>query len=113
MAIGTKSRPRVLVTLDWDVLETVGRVARLQGRSKSALVRELVTELEPGLRRLADLGEAYESLEEQQRETLRRAVFDADERLGEPLQAAVTTAVEALQELDSLARAASKMTPPR
>lgn len=99
------SKPRVSITLEPHQAEVLERVARAQGSSISALVRELVEAVEPGLRRVADLAEAAERASEEQRDALRRAVLRIDEEVAEPLLAALGVGGEAWARVDDAIRA--------
>lgn len=87
-------RPRVSVVLDEDVAATVRQVAAMQGRSVSALIGELVTEMEPGLRRVVRLGEAIEQASQEQKEAIRLAVAESEKH-------AAALIGEAMEWLDS------------
>lgn len=82
-------RPRVSVVLDENVADTLRRVAAVQGRSVSSVVGDLVTEFEPGLRQVAELGEALDRLNGEQRDAVRRSVAAADQDIAGPLGHAI------------------------
>lgn len=110
------ARPRLSIVLDEGVHETIRRVAAVQGRSMSSVVAEMVTELEPGLRQVADLGEAMDRMSEVQRADWRRAVRTAGEEVGGPLEDAVKGFQEALNRLQKVSAevgADAALTPPK
>lgn len=82
-------RPRISVVLDEDVLDTLRRLATVEGRSVSKVVGELVSGLEPGLRPVVELGEAFESMTEARRAAVRAAVEAGEPGLVEPMRAAL------------------------
>lgn len=104
-------RPRVSVVLDADVVETLQRVGAVQGRSVSRIIGEILRELEPGLRKVADLGEAFDRLTAEQASSLKRAVHAADADLGAPLEDALGTVLQVLGRLDELATDAANPPP--
>lgn len=106
------TKPRLTVTLPEQVYATVQRVAAVQGGSMSSVIVELVESMEPGLRRIADLGEAMDRATEEQRQAMRDAVAVTDERLAGPLAEAMGISVEVLREYDRLAAGLSPDDPP-
>ena len=78
-------KPRLTVVLDLHQYEVLERVARVQGRSKGALVRDLVDSVLPGLERVAAFGEMLDEASDEVRATLRRSVTGADEAIGPEL----------------------------
>jgi hypothetical protein len=66
--------PRLQVILPRDVHSVIAKLARLQGRSQSALARELLTELAPVLSRVAVTLEAAQSLDSRGRAKFVRAL---------------------------------------
>lgn len=96
------SKPRLTITFEPHQAQTLERVAALDGRSVSALVRELVESLEPGLRRVAELGEATQRATEEQRAEIRAAVARIDQELAEPLAEAMGMSLAVMRELDEL-----------
>lgn len=94
--------PRLTVTFDEEHWITLRRLARVQGRSASAIIRELVAAVEPGLRRAADLGEAAAEATDDELEALRRAVAQVDEELALPMASALGLATRVLEETDDI-----------
>lgn len=98
----TGQRPRLSVTLEADVYETIQRVALVQGVSMSSVVQGLAREMEPGLRRVAELGEAMAAASASQRESIRRAIARTDEELAVPLADALGVSLEVLRRIDAV-----------
>lgn len=109
----TAVRPRVQVSLADDVAETVRRVAAVQGRSMSAVIGELVTEMEPGLRRVAELGEQLERVSVEQRAAIQRAIEWADAEVAPPLEQAFSAMSRGLDEAARVGAGNADLTPPR
>jgi len=104
-------RPRVSVVLDPPVYEIVSRVSAVQGRSMSAILSEMVTELSPGLLQVAELGEALERLTEAQRADWRAAVEATGQDVAGPLTDAVQGAAVALAKLQELSEGVLETAP--
>lgn len=96
-------KPRVTVTLEPYQAETLRRVSRVNGVSISSIIRDFVEAWEPGLRRIADLGEAMEQADAAQRAELAAALQRVDEELALPLQEALQTSTAALEAIDAVA----------
>lgn len=94
--------PRLTVTFDEEHWTTLRRLARVQGRSASAIIRELVEAVEPGLRRAADLGEAAAEATDDELDALRRAVAQVDEELALPMASALGLATRVIEETDDI-----------
>lgn len=94
--------PRLTVTFDEEHWITLRRLARVQGRSASAIIRELVEAVEPGLRRAADLGEAAAEATDDELDALRRAVAQVDEELALPMASALGLATRVIEETDDI-----------
>lgn len=93
-------RPRVSVVLDGEVLDTLQRVAAVQKKSVSRLVRELVTALEPGLRPVAAFGEAMEAADSARRAGVQAAVLRGEPELEAALAHAVAVFAKVSTEID-------------
>lgn len=65
--------------------EVLRRLAEMQGRSISAVIRELVDGVRPGLERVIELGEAYEAASLATREIMADATQAAEAELGPQL----------------------------
>lgn len=109
------ARPRVSVVLDEQVHETVRRVAAVQGRSLSRVVADLVSEMEPGLRQVADMGEAFQELTAEQVESVRRAVADVDAEISPTLRDGLVNLGLVVERLNGLVKAGGRpdSDPPR
>lgn len=107
------ARPRISVVVDESTLETLRRVAVVQGRSVSSVVGEMCQELEPGLRKVAELGEAYAAMSEAQKASMRLAVESTDERVARPLGEALEAVQSAFAEWQEIADGRDDLTPPR
>lgn len=94
--------PRLTVTFNEEHFTTLRRLARVQGRSASAIIRELVEAVEPGLRRAADLGEAAAEATDDELDALRRAVAQVDEELALPMASALGLATRVIEETDDI-----------
>jgi hypothetical protein len=70
--------PRITITLDIEEYAVLARVSELQGRPMSRIVVELLREMTPGLRRMADTMELALEARESVTRSLRRAVAEAD-----------------------------------
>jgi hypothetical protein len=69
---------RVTVTVSEAVLQTWRECAELQGVSLSGLIAEWMGELQPGLADVVKFGHAMKAADEKQRESLRKAVVEAE-----------------------------------
>jgi len=103
----------VQVSLADDVAETVRRVAAVQRRSMSAVIGELVTEMEPGLRRVAELGEQFEQASVEQRASIQRAIERADEDVAVPLEQAFSAMSRGFDNAARVSDGTGDLTPPR
>jgi hypothetical protein len=70
--------PRITITLDVEEYAVLARVSELQKRPMSRIVVELLREMTPGLRRMADTMELALEARESVTRSLRRAVAEAD-----------------------------------
>lgn len=92
--------PRVSVVLAPAVAETLRRVAAVNKTSMSKVVSELVTEMEPGLRQVADIGEMIGDLDASRVASMRQVVADLDGELAEPIKAGLAAMAEMSQAVD-------------
>lgn len=76
------------MTVPDNVLETWRLAAQVQGQSLSGLIAEWMSELEPGLHGVVQLGLAMKKADEAQRAAIRAAVMDAAAVAEGPLGAA-------------------------
>lgn len=90
--------PRLIVTVKPHVKRTIERLAVVQDRSMSAIVGELLEELEPSLLRLVMLGEAFREMSESRKESLRQGIDAAEEQV----HAAMMQAMEAAGLIESV-----------
>lgn len=81
--------PRLMISVPPHVKRTVERVAVVQGKSQSAVVAEILEELEPGLLRVAMLGELLRDMTQSQRESLRAGVEAAEEDVARAIGASL------------------------
>lgn len=70
--------PRITITLAVEEYAVLARVSELQGRPMSRIVVELLREMTPGLRRMADTMELAIEARESVTRSLRRAVAEVD-----------------------------------
>jgi hypothetical protein len=68
------NKPRVMVTLDPAVYETLSRFAELQGSSRSRVVAELLESIHPPLQRTVAMLDAAREGPQQVRDSLRATV---------------------------------------
>lgn len=94
--------PRISVTLDPQTADTLRRLAVVQRKSTSAIAREVLSDFEPSLRRIADLGECFELASIEQKQAITEAMDRLDQDLAGPLMDAVSTAKQTLSAVDSL-----------
>lgn len=106
--MGASLTGRFTVNFDDQTADMLRRLAALEGRSVAAIVRELVQAVEPSLRALVDLGEAWETGPETVKAQLRAAVDQSDEQYRKPLEEALKTATEAV---DAVVGAVREATP--
>lgn len=78
-------KPRVTLTLDPNVYQTITRLADLQGRTRSAVVGELLDGIHPPLMRTVALLEAAKEAPGQVRDGLRQTIEDMERELQESL----------------------------
>ena len=64
------TNPRLQVILPKDVMAIVSKLAKLQGRSRSAVARDFMVEIAPVLARVANTLEAAQAMDEAGRATL-------------------------------------------
>lgn len=83
-------RLRITIQVDHDTNETLRRLAAVQGRGVSAIVREILQDFEPGLREVAELGERFQQASAEQRQLIIAAVETADREIAAPLAAIMT-----------------------
>jgi hypothetical protein len=83
------SKPRVIVTLDPHVHETIQRLADLQGRSRGKVISELLEAVHPPLMRTVALLEAAREAPEQVKSGLRGTIEQMEHELQESLGGSV------------------------
>lgn len=80
---------RFTVSVPVEVGRTLRRLAAVEHRSISAVIAEVLGDLEPGFRTVAELGERFEAASESQRVALADAVEVTGDRIGRPLAEAL------------------------
>jgi len=80
-------KPRITITLEQADHETLMRLAKLQGRPMSSILRELVGEVSPILARVADALEVAQRASSDLRANFVKAASDAEEELRPIVQA--------------------------
>lgn len=75
------NKPRFTITTSRPVFETVSRMADLQGRSKSAVVNDLLEAVHPPLMRTVALLEAAQEAPERVKEGLRTTVLEMEREM--------------------------------
>ena len=98
------NNPRVLVTLTPEQYAAVRRVAAVQGRSMSAVVRELVDAVAPVLARLADVGEQFTQSSAEVQDHLRASALEAEAVMMPQLDALQSDFVGFIEMLDQATR---------
>lgn len=93
------SKYRINAAFDERTYTIVRRVAAVQNVSMSAVVRDLVASMAPGLDQVAKLGEAMQSAVEDQKCAIRTAIAEVDREYAERLLAAVDVVNEAMEAL--------------
>jgi hypothetical protein len=83
------SNPRVNVTLNANQYELLSRLGKAQGRSRSAVLVDLLETVTPMLERVVVAIEAAQRVQVQAREGFRKSVDDAEEALLPHVQAAM------------------------
>ena len=91
------NKPRVMVTLDPSVYETLSRLAELQGSSRSRVVADLLESIHPPLQRTVALLDAAKEAPQQVKDGLRSTVEDLEREISGQSR-------EALGQLDWVAR---------
>lgn len=71
----------------------------MQKRSLSSLIAELLSDLEPGFREIAEVGEKLEALTDEQKKERLSAVDLTDERFARPMHEAMEAYDELVQAL--------------
>lgn len=92
---------RISFTCPDSVADTLKRVAKVQKRSLSSLITELLTDLEPGLRELAEIGERLEALIDEQKKERLSAVGLTNECLARPMYEALDACTQIFNSADS------------
>ena len=90
---------RISFTCSDSVADTLKRAAKVQNRSVSSLIAELLSDLEPGLRNVAEIGEKLDALTDEQKKERLSAVDLTDERLARPMHEAMDAYDELVQAL--------------
>ena len=72
-----------------DVADALQRMAAVQDRTVSAAVAEVLEEMGPTFRDVAELGEAFEAASESQRLAVRAGVAESEVRVGPHVEALV------------------------
>ena len=74
-------KPRINLTVPQHLNETFARLAELQGRSRGAVIVELLIAIEPSMRRTIATLEAAQDAPKELRENLRKTVEDMEKEL--------------------------------
>lgn len=69
-------KPRVGVTLEPEQYDLLSRLAALQGRSRSQILKELLEAVQPALARVVEIGELYRAANEETRRHLVEGISD-------------------------------------
>jgi len=97
-------KPRINLTVPQHLNETFSRLAELQGRSRGAVIVELLIAIEPSMRRTIATLEAAQDAPKELRENLRKTVEDMEKELTAALGGGVQQMDMLLQQLQSSAR---------
>ena len=96
-------KPRINLTVPQNLNETLARLAELQGRSRSAVVVDLLEAIHPPLMRTVATLEAAQAAPKELRENLRQTVEDMEREINAALGCGIEQMDMLLQQLQSSA----------
>ncbi|MCA1791774.1 MAG: ELKS/Rab6-interacting/CAST family protein [Thioalkalivibrio sp.] len=97
------NKPRINLTVSQNLNETLSRLAELQGRSRGAVVVDLLEAIHPPLMRTVSALEAAQSAPEELRENLRKTVEEMEQQINASLGGGIEQMDMLLQQLQSSA----------